>query len=196
MPNRHLPAVVKGSSVSTERIFATATRVLRAVGVEPGQTCLDFGCGHGNYTVPLARLAGPTGKVFAVDKDKRVLNKLARRARAAGLANIKRMPSTGELTLPLEDGSVDVILLYAVLHAHYFSAGQRASLLEEVARVGKPGALLSVFPNHMTDNEVDREVVARAGALGFESASEYEGTLVHDDGVTEGRILTFRKVDA
>ena len=182
--------------MSTERLFETATRVLRAIGVETGQTCLDFGCGHGNYTVPLARLAGPTGKVFAVDKDKRVLKKLARRTRAAGLANIKRLPSAGELTLPLEDGSVDVILLYDVLHAHYFSAKQRASLLEEVARVGKPGALLSVFPNHMTDNEVDREVVARAAALGFESASEYEGPLVHDDGVTEGRILTFRKVDA
>ena len=196
MPHRDVLAVVTGSSVSTERLFETAARVLRAVGVEAGQTCLDFGCGHGNYTVPLAWLAGPTGKVFAVDKDKGALNKLARRARAAGLANIKRMPSSGELTLPLEDGSVDVTLLYDVLHAHYFSAGQRASLLEEVARVSKPRALLSVFPNHMTDNEVDREVVARAGALGFESASEYEGLLVHDDGVTEGRILTFRKVDA
>jgi len=196
MPHRDVLAVVTGSSVSTERLFATATRVLRAVGVKAGQRCLDFGCGHGNYTVPLARLVGPTGKVFAVDKDKGALKKLARRGRAAGLANIESVSSPAELTLPLEDGSVDVTLLYDVLHAHYFSAGQRASLLQEVARVSKPRALLSVFPNHMTDNEVDREVVARAGALGFESASEYEGTLVHDDGVTEGRILTFRKVDA
>jgi precorrin-6B methylase 2 len=104
MPDRHLLAVVTGSSVPTEPIFATATRVLRAVGVEPGQRGLDFGCGHGNYVIPLARLAGPTGEVVAVDKDKRALERPAKRARAAGRANIERAFLSAERTLPLDDG--------------------------------------------------------------------------------------------
>ena len=111
MPHRDVLAVVTGSSVSTERLFETAARVLRAVGVEAGQTCLDFGCGHGNYTVPLARLAGPTGGVVAVDKDKGALKKLARRGRAAGLANIESVFLPAERTLPLEDGLTEGCIL-------------------------------------------------------------------------------------
>ena len=111
MPHRDVLAVVTGSSVSTERLFETAARVLRAVGAKPGQRCLDFGCGHGNYTVPLARLVGPTGKIFAVDKDKGALKKLARRGRAAGLANIESVFLPAERTLPLEDGLTEGCIL-------------------------------------------------------------------------------------
>lgn len=176
-----------------ERLFAVAGKVLAAVGLRAGQRCVDFGCGYGNYTIPLARLVGPQGEVLALDRDTGSLDRLADRLRRAGLENVRILPVGDTPALPLEDASADGILLYDVLHDHYFSMKRRKALLEDVARVIRPGGRLSVFPNHMTDRQIDEEVVARAGRLGFEQMEPYRGPLVHDDGVMEGRILVLRK---
>jgi len=174
-------------------LFSVAEKVLVATGAQANQACLDFGCGHGNYTIPLAHLVGPAGKVYALDKDEQALEQLGERARAVGLANIETVVWSGESRFPFGNDSLDLVLLYDVLHGHYFSADERASLFREVGRVSKPGALLSVFPRHMADDEVAREIVGRAARAGFEAAGEYEGPVVHDDAVTRGRTVTFRK---
>jgi SAM-dependent methyltransferase len=46
---------------------AHTTACLDAVGVRPGQRCLDLGAGGGSITRRLAERAGPTGRVVAVD---------------------------------------------------------------------------------------------------------------------------------
>jgi len=176
-----------------ERLFATAEDVLAAAGLRAGQRCLDFGCGHGNYTIPLARLVGPAGEVLALDRDTEALGRLAERVRRVGLENVRTLFASGEPALPLADGSVDGVLLYDMLHDHYFSPEQRAALVAEAARVVRPGGRLSVFPRHMTDRQIARDVIAPTRRLGFEQADEYHGPVVHDDGITEGRILTFRR---
>ena len=35
--------------------------------VAPGMTAADLGCGMGVFTIPLARMVGPEGRVVAVD---------------------------------------------------------------------------------------------------------------------------------
>ena len=35
--------------------------------VKEGMTVVDYGCGMGFFTLPMARLVGPGGKVIAVD---------------------------------------------------------------------------------------------------------------------------------
>lgn len=179
--------------MKAETLFAAATKVLRAVGVEADKTCLDFGCGRGNYTIPLARIAGPAGTVYALDKDEGELDKLVERAREAGLDNVVRIDSPGDLRIALDEGSLDVVLLYDVLHSHYFSTEQRDALFGEIGRVAADRALLSVFPNHMETDEIQEEVVRRAADIGFQVAGEYTGPVVHADGIIEGHIITFRR---
>lgn len=41
--------------------------VLRFLDIRQGQTVADVGCGSGYFTLDLARAAGPTGQVFALD---------------------------------------------------------------------------------------------------------------------------------
>ncbi|RKY02674.1 hypothetical protein DRP77_07505, partial [Candidatus Poribacteria bacterium] len=96
--------------------------ILREIGVSEGQTVLDFGCGSGNYTLPCARIVGEEGRVYAIDKDERVLNKLARRAKALGLENIRTIKAFVSSKIPLETGSVDVVLLFDVIHSYYFNS--------------------------------------------------------------------------
>jgi len=137
-----------------ERWLEECHEVLWEVGVRGGLTLLDFGCGSGNYTIPAADIVGETGTVYALDKDPWKLNKLMERAHSMGLKNIKKIETSGEVTIPLEDESVDVVLLYDILHNYYFTSNERSELLREVYRISKSNAIISVYPKHIEPNEL------------------------------------------
>ena len=165
-------------------------QLLKDVGIKAGQVVLDFGCGSGTYTVPAARIVGDKGKVYALDKDSKVLNKLMQKVQSVGLNNIERMDAHGELETGLADDSVDVVLLFDVLHSYYFPRPEdRRKLLGEVHRICKTAALVLVYPKHM--ELTAREEIEKAS---FRLKSEFQGTLVHDDKDSEqGQVLIFEK---
>src|SRR5512136_3069782 len=55
--------------------------------VKEEMTAVDIGCGMGYFTMGLAKLVGPAGKVFAVDLQDRMLAALIRRARRVRLSD-------------------------------------------------------------------------------------------------------------
>src|SRR6185295_18813463 len=59
------------------------TTMLAALGVKPGQTVCDMGCGNGFYSIKLAEMVGKDGKVLAVDIQPQMLSLLKLRAKAA-----------------------------------------------------------------------------------------------------------------
>lgn len=61
-------------------------------GVPPGGTFLDIGANIGLYTLPLAKQAGPQGKVIAIDANRLMARRLAWNASASGLDNISIFP--------------------------------------------------------------------------------------------------------
>jgi ubiquinone/menaquinone biosynthesis C-methylase UbiE len=61
--------------------------LLLAPYLKPGMTAVDIGCGMGYFTLGLAKLAGPEGRVIAVDLQQQMLDALERRARKAGVAD-------------------------------------------------------------------------------------------------------------
>ncbi|MBN2186818.1 MAG: class I SAM-dependent methyltransferase [Dehalococcoidia bacterium] len=164
--------------------------VLERLGISRGQIVLDFGCGSGTYTIPTARIVGERGRVYALDKNKRVLDELMQKAELAGLRNIKRMDTSGEPRIGLPNESVDVVLLLDIFHPYYFpQAYDRRRLLNEVYRVMKPSAFISVWPKHMESEAKDE--IENAD---FYLEKEHTGMLIHDGKNREkGQILNFRK---
>ena len=82
-------------------------QLLERIEINPGETCLDVGCGYGPIGIVMARLS-ETGKVTMVDKDF-VAGEYARKNAAAnGLTNVETMLSNGLHHLP-EDARFDVI---------------------------------------------------------------------------------------
>jgi SAM-dependent methyltransferase len=57
-------------------------------GFTAGQTLLDIGCGPGFASLDLAAIAGPSGRVIAIDKSSRFLTSLQSAARLNQLSNI------------------------------------------------------------------------------------------------------------
>jgi len=132
--------------------------------VNPGMTVLDFGCAMGFFSLPLARLVGPTGRVVCVDLQERMLRTLKKRAAKAGLADrIEARPCTAD-GLGLDDlkGRIDFALAFAVLH----ETRDASSSLGEIRSLLVPGGrLLMVEPKgHVSAARFEKTVAAATGA--------------------------------
>ena len=157
-------------------------REVSKLNIEEGQKILDYGCGIGSYTFPVANLVGEKGKVYALDKQPSAIKRVKERAQMEGLSNIDTILSDGDTGLP--DESVDVILLYGVLP----EVEDKESLLKELYRVLKPNGYLSTrFCFRMKRDKVLEIMKAtglfilreqRGHLLNFEKAKP-TGTKVH-----------------
>lgn len=177
----------EGQGAALER---KVIEILQRIGIKRGQTVLDFGCGSGTYTIPVAKLVGEEGKVYALDKDRNELDNLMKKAELGGLKNIRRMATSGELRIELPDESVDATLLFDVFHRHYLPRiNDRKMLVDEIYRITKMNGFVSVWPKHMGS-----EVKGEIEGANFYPEKEYVGTLVHDNrDVETGKVINFRK---
>jgi len=91
------------------------TLVLEALGLQGGETVVDFGAGSGYYTFRLAKLVGSRGTVLAVDIEPKMLEFIRQRAVRENLLNVGLVQST-ETDPKLPKGRVDLVLLVDVYH--------------------------------------------------------------------------------
>jgi ubiquinone/menaquinone biosynthesis C-methylase UbiE len=194
VPKPDILAVIRYSHFGSSKmeIESRDIELLSRIGIRRGQTVLDFGCGYGSYTIPIAKIVGMQGRVYALDKDKEALDGLMQKARSVGLKNIERMETSGKLEIELADESVDAVLLFDVLHSFYFPrAGDRRILLDEIYRVMKLSAFLaiSVWPN-LIEPETEDEIKN----ADFRLEKEVPETRTDGNKILETRkILSFRK---
>jgi ubiquinone/menaquinone biosynthesis C-methylase UbiE len=137
--------------------------------VRQGMTVLEPGPGMGFFTLPLAAMAGPEGRIVAVDIQSRMLEGLQRRASKAGLlprieTRLAQMDSLGIGDLM---GAVDFVLAFAVVH----EMSSAEAFFSQTAATLKPGGLLLLVEpsGHVKPKEFQSELEA-AGAAGLEVA--------------------------
>lgn len=121
------------------RLVHNPTTILRPF-VTEGMIVFEPGPGMGYFTLELARLVGPHGRVVAVDVQPRMLLELRRRAGKAGLPDridARQGPGDG---MGLDDlmGQVDFVLAFGVVHE--LPSSER--FFAEVSTVVKPGRRL------------------------------------------------------
>jgi 2-polyprenyl-3-methyl-5-hydroxy-6-metoxy-1,4-benzoquinol methylase len=123
-----------------------APEVLRTIGLAPGMTVLDFGCGPGIFTLAAADILGDRGKIYALDVRQEALDDVAEKAAKKGIATVGTiLYDRSTRAVPLEDGSLDAVLLFDVVH----DIDERNELLTELHRILRPGGMLSVYPMHL-----------------------------------------------
>jgi ubiquinone/menaquinone biosynthesis C-methylase UbiE len=111
--------------------------------VRPGMYILEPGCGMGYFTLPLARMVGPTGRVIAVDVQPKMLSALSRRARKAGLAERIDIRSAAADRLGIADlaGAVDFAALIHMVH----EMPRADDVITEIHRALKPGSRMLII---------------------------------------------------
>lgn len=153
MPKFHFKCM--SSTFKVRDFFRPRKHILEEVGIEPGFHVLDYGCGPGSYTIPLAELVGKSGKVYPLDIHPLAIERVQSIASKKGLANVQTIHSSGSTEIP--DETMDVILLYDTLH----DLSDPERVLEELHRVLKPTGILSFSDHHMKEDEILSKLTSR-----------------------------------
>ncbi|RPJ52788.1 MAG: class I SAM-dependent methyltransferase, partial [Methanobacteriota archaeon] len=111
--------------------------ILAGIGVRPGGTFIDIGCGDGYFAIPAAKVVGEQGMVIGIDNDREALARLEERAAAAGLRNVTLAHGDAEETIPCE-ACADVVFFGICLH-DFRDPGQ---VLANAIRMVKPEGIL------------------------------------------------------
>ena len=123
--------------------------------VRPGQTVVDIGCGMGYFSLGLAKLVGPSGRVISVDLQQEMLDTALKRASKKGLAQRITPHKCEPDKIGLEE-KVDFILLFWMVH----EVPNLDSFFSELKSMMKPGAkILMAEPKfHVSKNQVMKAI--------------------------------------
>ncbi|MFD1413594.1 class I SAM-dependent methyltransferase [Oceanobacillus jeddahense] len=140
-----------------------ANVIIEQSDIQPGMQVIDFGCGSGRLTIPVAERVGTSGKVTAVDIQAEMLERVEKKRKEKKLMNIKF--AEGKIGLgELQLSPCDHALLVNVLG----EIPNREAAFTEIFNILKPDGILTVaetiFDPHFQKRE---EVLKLAGKAGF-----------------------------
>lgn len=142
--------------------------------IRAGQRVMDLGCGPGFFTLEMARMVGPGGKVLAVDLQPGMLGKIRRKADRSGLGDRIDCLCSRKQGLGFQlDKPVDFVLAYYMIH----ETGNVVNFLRDIYEILAPGGtLLIVEPRLHVNRNLFAEMVDLAEETGF-SPEEFPGKL-------------------
>lgn len=132
------------SAAEWERILENPQRdawqkpveVVEALEISPGDAIADIGAGTGYFSVRLAQAVGESGKLYAVDVQQDLIDRLGERAREGGLPQLT--PVLGAFDDPkLPAESLDLIFICDVVHHIENRQGYYAKLASALKRGGR-----------------------------------------------------------
>lgn len=153
---------------SIRDLFFPRDNILDEVGISEGDFVLDFGCGPGSYIVPLAKMVGEKGRIYALDINPLAIERGRKIMSKNRLLNVQFILSDCETLL--SDGRIDVALLYDTLH----DLTDHNRILNEIHRLLKPRGILSCNDHHLKRSEI----IAKITESGlFELSDERKRTI-------------------
>ena len=130
---------------------------LEKIPLRKGMVVVDYGCGSGRYTLPVAELVGPKGKVFAVDIQPSAISTIKEKAGHESLTNIEAV-LVDSYDTGIQGSSTDLVLFIDTLHL----IGDHRALFREIHRLLKQDGILYMDPGHLKISEA-REIVESTG---------------------------------
>ena len=123
--------------------FAHPRRNVEALGVEPGMSVADFGSGSGIYVLHIAEALEHHGRVYAVDVQRDLLQRVKNEANRRGFKNVEVI--WADLERPgsskLADKTLDLVLISNLL----FQVENKSAVLTEAHRILKTTGRLAII---------------------------------------------------
>lgn len=161
--------------------------ILKACGVHPGMRIADFGCGHGHFVYPAAKLVGDRGSVYAVDVQHDLLHTVESQAKSMGLLNIESVWADLEVlgATKIPNNLLDIVLL---VNNHIGNEVQQ-KMLREAVRILRPGGYVLLidwlsgntvpFAPAISERVAKEDSLAHAHALGMRFIDEFRPSRYH-----------------
>jgi arsenite methyltransferase len=108
--------------------------------LQPGEVVLDVGSGGGIDSILAAKRVGPEGRVLGLDLLEEMCERGRTHATAAGVDGWTEFRRGEMEDIPLEDGSVDVVISNGVMNL----SARKSRALAEILRVLRPGGRVSL----------------------------------------------------
>ncbi len=107
--------------------------ILADIGLKPGFTFIDIGCGGGFFALPAAGMVGTRGEVYGLDTDALSITSLKKQGAREGLTNLRLTIARAEESVMCEQ-CADIIFFGMALHDFQ----EPSKVLENARRMVKP----------------------------------------------------------
>ena len=123
--------------------FLNPEETIKQLNIEKGMMIADFGCGAGYFSIPLAKMVGEQGKIYALDILDTALESVRSRAKIEGLFNIETKHCNLEILAGsgIENNSLDLVLLHNIL----FQSEKKPDIIKEAFRILKKNGGISII---------------------------------------------------
>jgi ubiquinone/menaquinone biosynthesis C-methylase UbiE len=141
--------------------------VLAALNLQRGDIVADVGCGTGYFSWRLARAVGPAGRVFGVEIQPEMLEKLSAAMKERNIDNVVGV--VGQIDDPQLPEPVDLVLMVDVYHEFSHPAEMMAAICARLKPDGRVAVVeyrgedpeVPIKPLHkMTEAQVKKEMSA------------------------------------
>ena len=119
-------------------------KFFNALDLKRDTVLLDVACGVGKYSIAASEILGHEGVIYAIDLWEEGINALRQTVAEKDIKNIRPVFGDVNKRIPLEDRSIDVVLMATVLHDLIEVNAERGTL-NEVRRVLRPGGRLVII---------------------------------------------------
>ncbi|MEY4440482.1 MAG: hypothetical protein RLY49_108 [Candidatus Parcubacteria bacterium] len=165
-------------------MFSTPSICVSQFNVEPGMVCADLGSGTGEYTFELSNRVGPTGKVFSLEVQRGLVDKLANECKKRNISNITAIwDDVDDINgIGLKDTTIDRVVIANVL----FQLEDIQKFATEVKRILKPKGMALIIdwsesfngigpaPQHVVTQSRAQELFEKAGLFTVKSITAGE----------------------
>ena len=154
-------------------------KALKIIGIQRGSTVADVGAGSGYFTVRMAALVGPAGRVYANDIQEGMLDIIRAKLEKARISNVTLVLGAND-DPRLPPATLDLALLVDVYHE--FHAPQ--VMLQHLREALKPGGRLVLLEYRQEDPNVPILPEHKMSVAGVKLEVEHEGfklTTVNED---------------
>jgi len=124
-------------------MFSDPTVNLSKLGISNGMKIVDLGAGSGFYSIESARKVGPSGRVYAIDVQKEILERIRTAGAAQGLRNIEVIWANAEKIggTKLRESIADRVIASNIL----FQIEKPEEFALEIKRLLKPNGKVMVI---------------------------------------------------
>lgn len=127
----------------TSKDILSAEEVIEAADINEGDVFLDAGCGDGYISLEASKVVGDQGMVYALDVYSESIETVKNEIEKNNLNNVETILADMTKEIPVDESSVDKIIMANVLHG-FVESEEVDAVMNNITKAFKSGGIFTV----------------------------------------------------